>query len=135
MVSTSIGGMFRDHCAKWISEFTMQTREELMFKIEVKTILEDLKIARDSEFRQLKVECDNALVVETNPTGGVANSRMSELRLIYQLLDCDWRVCFQYIPRDHNKIVDHMAPNFTEIPVSIGNLLESNIDHSTTITS
>ncbi|KAK5782819.1 hypothetical protein PVK06_037324 [Gossypium arboreum] len=29
--STSIGGVFRDHCARWISGFTMQTREESVF--------------------------------------------------------------------------------------------------------
>ncbi|KAH1089930.1 hypothetical protein J1N35_017187 [Gossypium stocksii] len=107
--TTSIGRIFWDHCAKWISSFTMQTREETMFKIEVKAILEGLKIAWDSDFKQLKVECDKALVVETILAGDATNSRMSELRLIYQLLERDWRVCFRYILRDLNKIVNHIA--------------------------
>ncbi|KAG8484128.1 hypothetical protein CXB51_022942 [Gossypium anomalum] len=140
--STSIGGIFWDHYGKWISSFTMQTREEAMFKIEVKAILEGLKIVWDFDFNQLEVECDKALVVETILAGGAANSRMSELCLIHQLLEHDWRVCFRYLPRDLNKIADHMAklPSlycnkvqiYTEIPISIENLLKS--DHLANIT-
>ncbi|MBA0673630.1 hypothetical protein Goklo_029596, partial [Gossypium klotzschianum] len=58
------GTRAKDHCAKWISEFTMQTGDEPVFKIEVKTILEGLKITWGSEFQQVEVECDNNLVVE-----------------------------------------------------------------------
>ncbi|KAH1030428.1 hypothetical protein J1N35_042602 [Gossypium stocksii] len=54
----------RDHCAKWTSGFTMQIGDESVLKIEVKTILEGLKIKWDSELRQLEVDCDNYLVVE-----------------------------------------------------------------------
>ncbi|MBA0782370.1 hypothetical protein Gotri_000262 [Gossypium trilobum] len=71
MVFGSIRRVFRDHCAKWISGFTMQTGDESVFKIEVKTILEGLKITRGSEFQQVEVECDNNLVVEC-----AANSKM-----------------------------------------------------------
>ncbi|MBA0858225.1 hypothetical protein Goshw_023115 [Gossypium schwendimanii] len=80
-----------------------------MFKIEIKAILEGLKIAWDSEFRQVEVECDNVLVVETILAGGAVNSRMSELRIIHQLLSRDWRVRLRHISRDHNKVTDHMT--------------------------
>ncbi|MBA0732547.1 hypothetical protein Gogos_016629, partial [Gossypium gossypioides] len=80
----SIGGVLRDHGARWICGFTMKTR-------------------------QVEMECDNSLVIETILAGGAANSKISELHLIHQLLDCNWRVRLRYILRDHDKVVDHMA--------------------------
>ncbi|MBA0732548.1 hypothetical protein Gogos_016629, partial [Gossypium gossypioides] len=35
------------------------------------------------------MECDNSLVIETILAGGAANSKISELHLIHQLLDCN----------------------------------------------
>ncbi|MBA0712875.1 hypothetical protein Golax_011947 [Gossypium laxum] len=115
-----------------------------MFKIEIKAILESLKIAWDSEFRQVEVECDNVLVVETILAGGAVNSRMSELRIIHQLLGRDWRVRLRHISRDHNRVTDHMTrlPSlyynevqiFIKILVSIKNLHKSDIDLSANIT-
>ncbi|KAG8476858.1 hypothetical protein CXB51_030099 [Gossypium anomalum] len=89
--STSIGGVFRDHYARWISGFTMQTREESVFKIETKAIFESQKITWDSDFRQIEVECDNAFIVEVILTGGGTNSKTSKLHLIHQFLGRDWR--------------------------------------------
>ncbi|KAH1080268.1 hypothetical protein J1N35_020029 [Gossypium stocksii] len=87
--SASIGGVFRDHCARWISGFTIQTGEKSVFKIETKTIFEGLKIIWDSDFRQIEVKCGNALIVEAILTGGAANNKMSNLRLIYQFSNCN----------------------------------------------
>ncbi|MBA0689488.1 hypothetical protein Goari_007216, partial [Gossypium aridum] len=39
----------------------------------------------------MDLEYDNALLVETLLTGGIANSRMTELRLIHQLLCQTWK--------------------------------------------
>lgn len=60
-----------------------------MFKIQVRAILDGLKLAMDFDFRQLKVECDIALIVKTILVGGVKNSRISKLRLIHYFLNCD----------------------------------------------
>lgn len=84
------------------------------------------------------MEYDNALVIETILTSAAANNRMSELHLIHQFLGHDWRVRFQHIPRAHNKVADHMIKLlslycsevwiFTEIPVSVKNLLQADIN-------
>lgn len=87
----------------------MQTEEELLFKIEVKAILEGLNIAWDSNFRQVEMECDNTLVAETILPDGTTNNSMSELRLIHQFFSRNWRVHLRHIPRDHNKVADHIA--------------------------
>lgn len=86
-----VGGVFRDSDAKWICKFTMRTREESGFKIKKKAILEALKTAWVFEFRKVEVECDNAIEIETILAGGGVNSKLSELRLIHQLLGCYWK--------------------------------------------
>lgn len=71
--SASIGGVFRDHCAKQIYDHTMRIGVESVFSVEVRTILKCLKIAQDPDFRQLEVKCDNTLIVETILVGGEAD--------------------------------------------------------------
>lgn len=52
---------------------------------------------------------------------GMRSTMLMELRLIKQFLCYDWMVCIQYIPREHNKVVDSMAKlskgNYNEIHV------------------
>ncbi|MFQ6660555.1 hypothetical protein Gotur_029032 [Gossypium turneri] len=60
--------------------------KDTIFRTIARAILEALIIAWENGFRQLDLECDNALLVETLLAGGAANSRMVELRLIHQLL-------------------------------------------------
>ncbi|MBA0751262.1 hypothetical protein Gogos_000198, partial [Gossypium gossypioides] len=50
MVFASIRGGFRDHCAKWISGFTMQTGDESVFKIEKLRLIHQL-LGRDWKVR------------------------------------------------------------------------------------
>lgn len=64
-----------------------ETWVDTIFKVEARAILECLNFARDKGFRQLEFECDNALLVETILDGGAADSNMTELRLIYRLLN------------------------------------------------
>ncbi|MBA0818742.1 hypothetical protein Gohar_019516, partial [Gossypium harknessii] len=82
---------------------------DIDFKIEVKFVLEDLRLAWERGFRQVELECDNALLVETLLVGGATNSRMVELELIYGLLYRRWKVRIRYVPSAQNEVVDHMA--------------------------
>ncbi|MBA0702253.1 hypothetical protein Goari_020334 [Gossypium aridum] len=73
-----------------------------------------LTSSRDSQawekgIRQLEVESDNALLIETIVEGGVADSQIMELRGIHQVVCRGWKVCFHHVPRNHNDIIDHMA--------------------------
>ncbi|MBA0675994.1 hypothetical protein Goari_017504, partial [Gossypium aridum] len=85
------------------------TEKESIFKIEVITILEGLKLAWELGFRQLEVESDHALVVEMLLSRGVANSNMSELCLVDQLMCRNWKIRFHHIPEYHNIVVDSLA--------------------------
>ncbi|MBA0576453.1 hypothetical protein Golob_027983 [Gossypium lobatum] len=48
----------------------MRIGKDSIFKIEVRAILEGLNLAWAFDFRQLELECDNALVVKTILAGG-----------------------------------------------------------------
>ncbi|MBA0549970.1 hypothetical protein Golob_020958, partial [Gossypium lobatum] len=85
------------------------TENESIFKFEVRAILEGLKLAWELGFRQLEVESDNALVVEMLLSRGAANSNMSELCLVDQLMCRNWKIRFRYIPQYHNIVVDSLA--------------------------
>lgn len=122
----------------------MRTEEETIFKIETKAISESLKIARDFEFKRVEAQCDNAIVIEMILAGHAANSKLSELQLIHQLLDRNWRVHFRHIQRDQNKVADRMTKLsslhyneiqiFTKNPELIKSLLKLDFDHLFNIT-
>ncbi|MBA0722572.1 hypothetical protein Golax_003233, partial [Gossypium laxum] len=82
---------------------------DIVFKIEVKSLLEDLSLAWERGFRQVELECHNALPVETPLVGRATNSRMVELELIYGILYRRWKVRIRYVPSAQNEVVDHMA--------------------------
>ncbi|MBA0547710.1 hypothetical protein Golob_018856 [Gossypium lobatum] len=87
--------------------------KEAIFKIEARAILEGL--------RQLEVESDNDLLIETIVKGGATDSQIMELRGIHQMVCRGWKVCFRHVPKTHNIVADHMAKvlatRFTKIQV------------------
>ncbi|MBA0632510.1 hypothetical protein Godav_001236, partial [Gossypium davidsonii] len=75
----------------WLCGYSMMIGKDTIFRIEARSILEGLRIAWEKEFRQLDLECDNALLVESLLDGGATNSKMVELRLIHQILCRSWK--------------------------------------------
>lgn len=53
--------------------------KEKVFKVEARAILEGFHIAWAKGIRQLEVESDNALLIETIVEGGAADSHLREL--------------------------------------------------------
>ncbi|KAK5837210.1 hypothetical protein PVK06_013020 [Gossypium arboreum] len=72
--------------ANWLCGFFTRVGKDSIFRVEAIAILEELSIAWERNFRQIDVECDNALLVETILSGGVASTKMMQLCLIHQLL-------------------------------------------------
>ncbi|MBA0599950.1 hypothetical protein Gorai_006150 [Gossypium raimondii] len=50
----------------------------IIFKIEARAILEGLRLAWEKEIRQLKIECDNALLMERIVASRAVDSKMLE---------------------------------------------------------
>nr|KJB13439.1 hypothetical protein B456_002G074600 [Gossypium raimondii] len=93
----------------WLVGFRMITSMSDIFNIEVKAILEGLKLAWDRGFRQVEVESDNSFLINVLRNDLAAVSSIDEIRLILDWYSKDWQVKFRYIQRDYNKVVDQLA--------------------------
>ncbi|MBA0871973.1 hypothetical protein Goshw_003720, partial [Gossypium schwendimanii] len=60
-----------------------------IFQIEARGILEGLKLAWMRGFRQVEVESDNALLIDTIRNDFVENSNIVEVRLIHEWCNRD----------------------------------------------
>ncbi|KAK5845814.1 hypothetical protein PVK06_002043 [Gossypium arboreum] len=54
--------------------------------IDWRSVLEELRIAWDKGFRQIELECDNVVLVESLLAGSAASSKIVELQLIYEMM-------------------------------------------------
>lgn len=61
----SVGGMFKDVDVRCLFEFLMAVGKETNFRVETRVMLEGLRITWKKRFKQLELECDIALLVET----------------------------------------------------------------------
>ncbi|MBA0597257.1 hypothetical protein Gorai_007069, partial [Gossypium raimondii] len=74
-----------------------------------RAILEGLLIAWEKCYRQLEIECNNALLVESVLIGRAASSNVAELRLINCCLKRNWKTRISHILRSQNMVADQMA--------------------------
>ncbi|KAH1030183.1 hypothetical protein J1N35_040087 [Gossypium stocksii] len=90
----SIRGDFRDTNGQWLCGYSLKMSKETVFRIEARVILEGLHITWEKSYRQLEIECDNALLVESFLAGSATNSNLVELRLINGYLNRNWKLRF-----------------------------------------
>ncbi|KAG8479054.1 hypothetical protein CXB51_029680 [Gossypium anomalum] len=107
--NASIRGLFRDVNGHWLSRYSLKVSKEMIFRIEALAILEDLRIAWEKGYRQLEIECDNALLVESVLKGSAASSNLVELHLINVYLKRNWKTRIRHISRSQNMAADQMA--------------------------
>ncbi|MBA0799638.1 hypothetical protein Gohar_010142 [Gossypium harknessii] len=67
--------------------FAMRIGKDSVFKTEVRAILEGLNLAWGFGFRQLELECDNALVVGIILVGGAGNELEGSLEASSDVVD------------------------------------------------
>ncbi|MBA0762166.1 hypothetical protein Gotri_024708, partial [Gossypium trilobum] len=87
----------------------IQQTSRTVFRVEARVILEGLRIAWEKGYRQLEIECDNTLLVESVLMGSAASSNLVELRLInvYLKRNLNTRIC--HIPRSQNMPANRIA--------------------------
>ncbi|MFQ6654687.1 hypothetical protein Gotur_025572 [Gossypium turneri] len=100
--NASIGGLFKDVNDDWLCGYSLKVSKETFFRIEARAILIVLRIAWEKGYRQLEIECDNALLVESVFTGSAASSNLAELCLINVYLKRNWKTRICHIPRSQN---------------------------------
>ncbi|KAK5832800.1 hypothetical protein PVK06_016603 [Gossypium arboreum] len=61
----TIGGAVRGANGKWLTSFAMIIGVSDVFQIEARAVVEGLKLAWSKGFNQVKVNCDNAMLIDT----------------------------------------------------------------------
>ncbi|KAH1039050.1 hypothetical protein J1N35_040793, partial [Gossypium stocksii] len=136
----AVGGVFRGPIGGWLVGFEMVIGMADIFQIEARAIFEGLKLAWMRGFRQVDVERDNALLIDTIRNNFVANSIIVEVRLIHEWCNKDWQVKLRHVRRESNKVVDCFAKTaggginqlfeLVDPPSHVRRLLEEDIDSS-----
>ncbi|MBA0804731.1 hypothetical protein Gohar_004299, partial [Gossypium harknessii] len=94
----------------------MVTRVAEVFQIEARTIVEGLKLAWLKGYKQVEINCDDAMFIDIICNGLASISNITGLRLIHKWCNKDWKVKFRHVLRGSNKLTDCLAN------AAIGNL-------------
>lgn len=70
----------------------MIIEEGTIFQVETRAMLEGFHLACDKEYWKLELERGNGLLVDSILVGGAAESKMTELRQLDNMLICLWEV-------------------------------------------
>ncbi|MBA0742224.1 hypothetical protein Gogos_015302, partial [Gossypium gossypioides] len=110
-----------------------------IFQIEARAILEGLKLSWKRGFRQVEVESDNALLIDTIRNDFAENNNTVEIRLIHEWCNRERQVKLQHVLRESNKVVGCLAKTtgggmnqlvvLVDPPSHVRRLLEENIDN------
>ncbi|MBA0576216.1 hypothetical protein Golob_027649 [Gossypium lobatum] len=79
------------------SDTSLRLGKEMVFHVEARVILEGLLIAWEKGYRQLEIECNDALLVESVLIGRAASSNLVELRFISCYLNRNWKTRISHI--------------------------------------
>ncbi|KAK5802614.1 hypothetical protein PVK06_030221 [Gossypium arboreum] len=80
----AVGGVVLDWNGKWLIGFNMVTGMDKIFRIEARAIVEGMKLAWLNGYKQVEINCDNAMLTETICNGFASISNIEEVRLIHE---------------------------------------------------
>ncbi|KAH1046355.1 hypothetical protein J1N35_037139 [Gossypium stocksii] len=93
----AIRGVARNSDGEWLMGFNMVTGMDEIFKIEARAIVEGMKLAWLKGFKQVEINCDNAMLIDTIRNGFTSISNIVEVRLIHEWYNKDWKVKFRHV--------------------------------------
>ncbi|MFQ6622279.1 hypothetical protein Gotur_002322 [Gossypium turneri] len=105
----TIGGTVRDSNGKWLTGFAMVTGMAEVFQVEARAVVEGLKLAWMKGYKQVQINYDNALLIDTIHNGFASISNIREVRLIHEWCHKDWKIKFRHVLRESNKVADCLA--------------------------
>ncbi|KAH1073440.1 hypothetical protein J1N35_025768 [Gossypium stocksii] len=80
-----------------------------IFMIEARAIVEGLKLAWLEGYKQVEINCDNGMLIDTICNGFAPISNIAEVRLIHEWYSKDWKVMFKHVGSGCNKVADCLA--------------------------
>ncbi|KAK5786085.1 hypothetical protein PVK06_040712 [Gossypium arboreum] len=104
-----IGRVVRDANGRWLVGFAMATRIAEIFQVEARAIVEGMKLAWMKGYKQVEINCDNVLLIDTICNGFASISNIEEVWSIHEWCNKEWQIKFRHVLRESNKIVDCLA--------------------------
>lgn len=80
-----------------------------IYQIEARAIVKGQKLSWINGYKQIEVNCDNAMLIDTIWNGFVTLSNIPKVRAIHEWCTKDWKVKFRHVLRDSNKVADGLA--------------------------
>ncbi|KAK5794618.1 hypothetical protein PVK06_035857 [Gossypium arboreum] len=75
----AIGGAVRNSYGEWLTGFNMVTGIDEIFKIEARVIVEGMKLAWLKGYKQVEINCDNVMLIDTICNGFASISNIAEV--------------------------------------------------------
>ncbi|MBA0786559.1 hypothetical protein Gotri_026389 [Gossypium trilobum] len=94
---------------KWLTGFAMVTGMAEVFQVEARAVVEGLKLAWMKGYKQVQINYDNALLIDTIRNGFASISNIREVQLIHEWCHKDWKIKFRHILHESNKVADCLA--------------------------
>ncbi|KAK5845809.1 hypothetical protein PVK06_002038 [Gossypium arboreum] len=92
-----------------VASFAMVIGMADVFQVEVRVVVEGLKQAWMKGYKQVQINYNNALLIDTIRNGFASISNIREVRLIHEWCHKDWKIKFRHILRESNKVADYLA--------------------------
>ncbi|MFQ6659700.1 hypothetical protein Gotur_028494 [Gossypium turneri] len=84
----------------------MVTGMDEIFRIEARAIVEGMKLAWLKGYKQVEINCDNVMLINTICNEFASISNVAEVRLIHEWCNKDWKVKFRHVLRVSNKVAN-----------------------------
>ncbi|KAK5795335.1 hypothetical protein PVK06_036597 [Gossypium arboreum] len=85
----AIGGAVRNSDGEWLTGFNMVTGIDEIFRTEVQVIVEGMKRAWLKGYKQVEINCDNVMLIDTICNGFASISNIAEVWLIHEWCNKD----------------------------------------------
>ncbi|MBA0847816.1 hypothetical protein Goshw_023937 [Gossypium schwendimanii] len=99
----------RNSDGQWLMGFNIVTGMDEIFRIEAQAIVEGMKLAWLKGYKQVEINCDNVMLIDTICNGFASISNIAEVQLIHEWCNKNWKVKFRHVLRGSNKVVDCLA--------------------------
>ncbi|MFQ6646348.1 hypothetical protein Gotur_019041 [Gossypium turneri] len=104
-IKAVIRGAMRNSDGEWLTGFNMVIGMDEIFRIEAQAIVKGMKLAWLKGYKQVEINCDNVVLIDTICNGFASIRNIAEVRLCNK----NWKVKFRHVLRGSNKVANCLA--------------------------
>ncbi|MBA0664903.1 hypothetical protein Goklo_004846, partial [Gossypium klotzschianum] len=109
IIKAAIRGAMRNSDEEWLTGFNMVIGMDEILGIEAQAIVKGMKLAWLKGYKQVEINCDNVMLIDTICNGFASIRNIAEVWLIHEWCNKNWKVKFRHVLRGSNKVADCLA--------------------------